>query len=273
MIDRNIVNLRLFRIYSKRYLKFDFVAAIVVFLVAIPLCLGIALASGAPLFSGILSGIIGGIVVGIFSGSQVSVSGPAAGMAAVVLAAISQLGDFNTFLLALTIAGLLQMIIGALRAGFVADYVPSNVVQGLLCSIGILLIIKQLPLAFTLSSDFDELKTHLLETTEGFTVSPLLALSQHINEGALIITTLSLAILIYFDITKNKILKEIPAPILVVLAGILLNELFIWTNSSLAQNSPQLVNIPDTNGFFQFFSHLEYLTGPPGLILKSISMR
>lgn len=258
MIDRNIVNLRLFRIYSKRYLKFDFVAAIVVFLVAIPLCLGIALASGAPLFSGILSGIIGGIVVGIFSGSQVSVSGPAAGMAAVVLAAISQLGDFNTFLLALTIAGVLQLIIGALRAGFVADYVPSNVVQGLLCSIGILLIIKQLPLAFTLSSDFDELKTHLLETTEGFTVSPLLALSQHINEGALIITTLSLAILIYFDITKNKILKEIPAPILVVLAGILLNELFIWANSSLAQNSPQLVNIPDTNGFFQFFSHLEY---------------
>ncbi|HAT2071017.1 TPA: bifunctional SulP family inorganic anion transporter/carbonic anhydrase [Legionella pneumophila] len=258
MIDRNIVNLRLFRIYSKRYLKFDFVAAIVVFLVAIPLCLGIALASGAPLFSGILSGIIGGIVVGIFSGSQVSVSGPAAGMAAVVLAAISQLGDFNTFLLALTLAGVLQLIIGALRAGFVADYVPSNVVQGLLCSIGILLIIKQLPLAFTLSSDFDELKTHLLETTEGFTVSPLLALSQHINEGALIITTLSLAILIYFDITKNKILKEIPAPILVVLAGILLNELFIWANSSLAQNSPQLVNIPDTNGFFQFFSHLEY---------------
>lgn len=258
MIERNIVNLRLFRIYSKRYLKFDFVAGIVVFLVAIPLCLGIALASGAPLFSGILSGIIGGIIVGIFSGSQVSVSGPAAGMAAVVLAAIAQLGDFNTFLLALGLAGFLQIIIGALRAGFVADYVPSNVVQGLLCAIGILLIIKQLPLAFSLSADFDELKTHLLETTEGFTVSPLLALSHHINEGALIITTVSLAILIYFDITKNKILKEIPAPILVVIAGILLNELFIWANSSLVQNSPQLVNIPDTNGLYQFLSHLEY---------------
>ncbi|KGP62765.1 carbonic anhydrase [Legionella norrlandica] len=258
MIERNIVNLRLFRIYSKRYLKFDFVAGIVVFLVAIPLCLGIALASGAPLFSGILSGIIGGIIVGLFSGSQVSVSGPAAGMAAVVLTAIAQLGDFNSFLLALAIAGFLQIILGALRAGFVADYVPSNVVQGLLCAIGILLIIKQLPLAFTLSADFDELKTHLLETTESLAISPILVLSDHINEGALIITTVSLAILIYFDITKNKILKEIPSPILVVIAGILLNELFIWTDSSLAQNLPQLVNIPEIDGLYQFFSHLEY---------------
>ena len=140
---------RLLKIYSRRYLKYDFVAAIVVFLVAIPLCLGIALASGAPLFSGILSGVIGGIIVGILSGSAVSVSGPAAGMAAVVLTAITQLGDFNTFLLALVLAGFIQIAIGGLRAGFIADYVPSNVVQGLLCAIGILLIIKQLPLAFT----------------------------------------------------------------------------------------------------------------------------
>ena len=143
---------RKIRIYKNRSLKFDFISAIVVFLVAIPLCLGTALASGAPLFAGILSGIIGGIIVGILSGSPVSVSGPAAGMAAVVLGAISQLGDFNTFLLALTLAGLLQIIVGYLRAGFVADYIPSIVVQGLLCAIGILLIFKQLPLAFTLSS-------------------------------------------------------------------------------------------------------------------------
>lgn len=118
MIGISNLNSRLFRVYGKRYFKFDFVAAIVVFLVAIPLCLGIALASGAPLFSGILSGIIGGIIVGSLSGSHVSVSGPAAGMAAVVVTAISQLGDFNCFLLALAIAGVLQILIGAFRAGF-----------------------------------------------------------------------------------------------------------------------------------------------------------
>lgn len=258
MIRRKIINLRKLRVYSKRYFKFDVVAAIVVFLVAIPLCLGIALASGAPLFSGILSGIIGGIIVGSFSGSQVSVSGPAAGMAAVVVTAIAQLGDFNTFLLALTLAGLFQIFIGALKAGFVADYVPTNVVQGLLCAIGILLIIKQLPLAFTLSADFDELKTHLLETTEVITLSPLLAISHHINSGAMCITVISLAILTYFELTKNKILKEIPAPIIVVIIGVLLNEVFLWTDSALVQNSPQLVNIPETTGLYEFFSQLKY---------------
>lgn len=252
------MNIRIFRIYTKRYLKFDIVAAIVVFLVAIPLCLGIALASGAPLFSGILSGIIGGIVVGSLSGSQVSVSGPAAGMAAIVVAAIAHLGDFNAFLLALALAGVLQIVIGSLKAGFVADYVPSNVVQGLLCAIGILLIIKQLPLAFTLSADFNELKTHLLETTEGLTISPILTLYHHINSGAMFITGISLAVLIFFDLTKNKVLKEIPAPIIVVVIGVLLNEIFIWTDLPLVQNSPQLVNIPKTTGLHDFFSHLEF---------------
>lgn len=250
---------RLFRVYGKRYLKYDLVSGLVVFLVAIPLCLGIALASGAPLFSGILSGIIGGIIVGLLSGSHVSVSGPAAGMAAVVVAAIAHLGDFNSFLLALTLAGILQIFIGSFKAGFIADYVPSNVVQGLLCAIGILLIIKQLPLAFTLSADFNELKANLLETTEeGLAISPILALSHHLNSGAMLITALSLILLIYFDKTKNKILKEIPAPILVVILGVMLNELFIGMNSSLMQNSPQLVNIPKTQGFTDFLSQLQY---------------
>ncbi|MCE0723028.1 MULTISPECIES: bifunctional SulP family inorganic anion transporter/carbonic anhydrase [Legionella] len=258
MFTNATVDSRIFRIYAKRYFKFDFVAAIVVFLVAIPLCLGIALASGAPLISGILSGIIGGVVVGCISGSHVSVSGPAAGMAAVVVTAIAHIGDFNSFLVALLLAGLLQIIIGSFRAGFVADYVPSNVVQGLLCAIGILLIIKQLPLAFTLSADFNELKTHLLETTEEITLSPILALYHHVNSGAMLITVLSLTTLIYFDVTKNKVLKEIPAPILVVILGVLLNELFQWTDSSLVQDSPQLVNIPQTNGFHDLFGQLEY---------------
>src|SRR3990167_9052646 len=169
----------MFKIYQE--LKSDIPASLVVFFVAIPLCLGIALASGAPLLSGILSGIIGGIVVGLLSGSQVSVSGPAAGLAAVVITTIAQLGDFNTFLLALFLAGLLQIITGTLRAGFFAEYIPSNVIQGLLSAVGILLIFKQLPLAFTLTSSLSELKMHLLDATEGVSFKPLRDVSYHIN--------------------------------------------------------------------------------------------
>lgn len=251
-------NARKLRVYRKRLLKFDLVAAIVVFLVAIPLCLGIALASGAPLFSGIISGIIGGIVVGSLSGSHVSVSGPAAGMAAVVLAAITQLGDFHIFLLALLIAGLLQIIVGVFRAGFIADYVPSNVIQGLLSAIGILLIFKQLPLAFTLSENLTDLKMHLLVMTEGISLKPLYELSYHINSGAMLISLTSLALLIYFDQTKNKWLQSIPGPIVVVIVGIVFNELFTLFDSYLAQFSPQLVNIPEHDGFFDFLGQLTY---------------
>ncbi len=257
MNDAVMTTYRKAKIYQQRHFKFDFVAAIVVFLVAVPLCLGIALASGAPLFSGIVSGIVGGVVVGLLSGSHVSVSGPAAGMAAVVLTAITQLGDFQTFLLALVLAGLIQGLIGALRAGFIIEYVPSNVVQGLLCAIGILLIIKQIPLAFTLSKDLKELQSHLLETTEGLTFSPLYEFSQHINEGAAIISLISFAILIYFEKTKLKFLRGIPAPIIVVVAGILINELFLFTDSTLAQNNPHLVNIPKNDGFLDFFSQFQ----------------
>lgn len=256
MTDTLMNNFRKLQIYQKRHFKFDFIAGIVLFLVAIPLCLGTALASGAPLFSGILSGIIGGIIVGVLSNSAVSVSGPAAGMAAVVLGAIAQLGDFNTFLLALTLAGLLQTLLGMVRAGFIADYVPSNVVQGLLCAIGILLIFKQLPLAFTLSANLTELKMNLLDTDEGFSMAPLFGLSAHINHGAMIISLSSIATLIYLDKTKIQWLKMIPGPIAVVILGILINEIFIVSDTALIQNSPHLVNIPHNKGFGDFFDQL-----------------
>ncbi|WP_058451233.1 bifunctional SulP family inorganic anion transporter/carbonic anhydrase [Legionella maceachernii] len=258
MTDTLSIGFRRLRIYQQRLFKFDLIAGIVVFLVAIPLCLGIALASGAPLFSGIISGIIGGVLVGALSNSQVSVSGPAAGMAAVVLAAITQLGDFNVFLFALLLAGMIQIIIGALRAGFIADYIPSNVVQGLLCAIGLLLIIKQLPLAFTLSTDLKELQSHLLESTEGLAFNPLYELSDHINTGASIISLISVALLIYFEKTNVRWLKGIPGPIIVVIAGILLNEAFQVTHSSFAQDYPHLVNIPSHNGFTDLLSQLQY---------------
>lgn len=131
----------------------DFAASIVVFLVALPLCLGIALASGAPLLSGVLAGIIGGVVVGIISQSHTSVSGPAAGLAAVVLASITKLGSFETFLLAVVLAGAIQIIAGVLKGGFIANYIPSNVIKGLLASIGILLILKQIPHAVGFDKD------------------------------------------------------------------------------------------------------------------------
>lgn len=246
------------RIYNRRYLKFDCIAGIVVFLVAVPFCLGIAIASGAPLFSGLISGIIGGIVVGFFSGSQVSVSGPAAGMAAVTFAAITELGGFNGFLVALLLAGVLQILIGSLRAGFIADYVPSNVVQGLLCAIGVLLIVKQLPLAFTLSGSLNELKSHLLEITEGFTILPMVGFVHHINLGAILISMLSLCAMLFFDKTRHPILKEIPGPIVVVLFGVTINELFVLRDSLFAQNMPQLVNIPKLTHFRHLLEQLDY---------------
>ncbi|MFY7698124.1 MAG: bifunctional SulP family inorganic anion transporter/carbonic anhydrase [Legionella sp.] len=257
MTEFIIDNVRKLRVYQKRNLKFDFIAAIVVFLVAIPLCLGIALASGAPLLSGIISGVIGGIVVGSLSGSQVSISGPAAGMAAVVLTAITHLGDFNTFLLALVLSGVIQVILGKLKAGFIADYVPSNVIQGLLCAIGILLIIKQLPFAFTLSSSLAELKMNLLDTTEVFSLEPIEALSFHINSGAIIITTTSIATLIYFSKTNHAWLKVIPGPIVVVLLGIVLNELFELADSYLVQHGPQLVKIPEHRSIHDFIQQVQ----------------
>ena len=125
-------------------LKSDIPASIVVFFVAIPLCLGIALASGAPLFSGLIAGIIGGIVVGLISGSQIGVSGPAAGLAAIVLSAISTLGSFENFLVAVVLGGAIQLLFGVIRAGVIGQYFPSSVIKGMLTGIGLIIILKQI---------------------------------------------------------------------------------------------------------------------------------
>ena len=247
--------LRVSKVYLRRYFKYDFTAAIIVFLVAVPLCLGIALASGAPIYSGMISGIIGGIIVGFLSPSSVSVSGPAAGMAAVVVAALGQLNDFNTVLLALFISGCLQILAGWRGAGFFADYFPSSVIKGMLSAIGLLLIFKQLPLAFTLSKNLTELKFHLLEA-EGSYIHPFINLSFHINSGALFLSLLSLASLIYFDKSKHSYLKNLPSAIIVVLLGTLLNEWFVSQHSILAQHGPHLVNIPSAYSFKQFIGSL-----------------
>ena len=136
-----------------KYLKNDLPASIVVFFVALPLCLGIALASGAPLFSGLIAGIIGGIVVGSFSGSQIGVSGPAAGLAAIVLAAISTLGGYENFLLAVVLGGAIQLLFGFLKAGIIGYYFPSSVIKGMLTGIGIIIFLKQIPHFFGYDAD------------------------------------------------------------------------------------------------------------------------
>ncbi len=240
--------------YRRRYLKFDIPAGVVVFLVAIPLCLGIALAAGAPLFSGIIAGIIGGIVVGSISESSVSVSGPAAGLVAVVISAIGSLGGFQSFLLALVIAGLLQIIIGVWRAGFIADYIPSSVIQGLLCAIGILIVIKQLPIAFTHVAQNGALMGHLKDASENFSLEPLLKATQHINSGAAIMSALSIVLLIFFDRTKVKGLTVIPGPIVVVIVAIIINKIYSLFSPGLEQFSSQLVKIPVADTW-QGFTH------------------
>ena len=138
-----------------KHLKHDLPASVVVFLVAVPLCLGIALASGAPLFSGIIAGIVGGIVVGVFSGSQLGVSGPAAGLAVIVLTAIQDLGAFEIFLFAVMIGGIIQFVLGLLQAGIIGYYFPSSVIKGMLAGIGVIIFLKQIPHAFGYDKDYD----------------------------------------------------------------------------------------------------------------------
>ena len=174
-------------------LKSDFPASVVVFFVAIPLCLGIALASGAPLFSGLISGIIGGIVVGLISGSQVGVSGPAAGLAAIVLTAITSLGSFETFLLAVVLGGVIQLLLGLFKAGIIGYYFPSSVIRGMLTGIGLIIIIKQIPYFVgynkTIVGASNEVSTSLLS---------------QISLGATIVAIISMAILLFWEKVLSK---------------------------------------------------------------------
>lgn len=222
-------------------IKGDLPAGLVVFLIAVPLCLGIALASGAPLFSGMIAGIVGGLVVGFFSGSNLSVSGPAAGLTAIVLSAITTLGNFETFLLAVVIAGLFQLILGFLKAGTVANYFPSNVITGMLTAIGIIIILKQIPHAF--GYDADTISDMAFIQTDGEnSFTALLSTLNHIHFGAVIITIISIAILLYWS--KIPKIGAIPAPLVAVLAGVGINQLFVSSGSVLGLEQNHLVTLP-----------------------------
>ena len=188
--------------------KKDIPASIVVFFVALPLCLGVALASGAPLFAGIIAGIVGGIVVGLISKSQIGVSGPAAGLVVIVLTAITDLGAYELFLVAVVLAGIFQIILGILKAGVIGYYFPSSVIKGMLCAIGISIFLKQIPLAlgYTETFSFDTFSLDF------------------ITPGAIIITAISLFILIVWDNIlgkKSNFFKLLPGSLVAVLIGIL----------------------------------------------------
>lgn len=228
---------------SKRDLKYDVPASVVVFLVALPLCLGIAMASGAPLFAGLLTGVIGGVVVSSISKSPLSVSGPAAGLTVIVLGAIQSLGAYETFLLAVVIAGVLQLILGIVKAGMIGNYFPSSVIVGMLAAIGITIILKQIPLALGM------LETHAFELDNGHGIGAFTdTLVSSIGPGALIICILSLIVLIYWPSIPK--LKSIPAPLIVVALGIGLSFAFNGTAFQLAES--QFVLVPIVNSFAEF---------------------
>ncbi|MBO2544835.1 bifunctional SulP family inorganic anion transporter/carbonic anhydrase [Salegentibacter sp. BDJ18] len=221
----------------------DIPSSIVVFLVALPLCLGIALASGAPLVSGLISGIIGGIVIGSVSHSSVSVSGPAASLTAVVLASIASLGSFDVFLMAVVLGGIFQFILGILKAGLIADYMPSNIIKGLLAAIGIILIIAQLPYAVGFIQDSganfgarDNLLEQAIAMFKNFFYS--------LHPGAVVLSIISLAIIIFWEKSPLKNFKLLPPSLIVVILGVFLNLLFKYIAPVLHLSEKYLVNIP-----------------------------
>lgn len=235
------------------YFKTDILSGAVVFLVALPLCLGIALASGAPLFAGIIAGIIGGIVVGILSKSQLSVSGPAAGLTAIVLAAIGTLGSYQTFLVAVVLAGAIQIILGLVKAGTISNYFPSNVIEGMLTAIGVIIILKQLPHAVGYDVDNEGDFFFIEKNTGHNTFSALIDAINYSHLGAITVTLVSLAILIAFNkIDFLKKLKVVPGALVVVVVGVLINEFFKASGSSLAISQGHLVSLPVPKSFNDF---------------------
>jgi MFS superfamily sulfate permease-like transporter len=239
--------LELSKYFLKKNLKHDVPASIVVFLVALPLCLGIAMASGAPLFAGLVAGIVGGIVVSSFSGSQLSVSGPAAGLTVIVLGAIAQLGSFQTFLLAVMLAGAMQIVLGLVKAGTIGNYFPSSVIEGMLAAIGLILILKQLPHALGVDSDFlgDE---SFLQNDQGNTFTAIQSALGHFTLVAIIISVVSIAVLLIWP--KLKKVNAVPAPLIVVILGIAISQIFKGTDMALSKE--QIVLIPVVNGWTEF---------------------
>jgi carbonic anhydrase len=245
-------------LFSKTTLSRDLIAGAVVFLVAVPLCLGIALASNAPLFSGLISGIVGGIVVGYLSRSHTSVSGPAAGLSAVVAAQLAAVGSFEGFLLAVMIAGLIQIGLGLARAGSLSAFFPSSVVKGLLAAIGVILILKQIP--HVLGHDTDpEGDMSFIQPDHENTLSEISAMLNDLHPGAALIGLLSVAILLLWDRIPAFKNSRLPAPLVVVLLGVGISRLLLqsWGGNWLISES-HLVQIPVSKSLHEFVGFLRW---------------
>ncbi len=237
--------------YYLSHLGGDIPAGVVVFLVALPLCLGIALASGAPLFAGIIAGMVGGLVVSWASGSQLSVSGPAAGLTVIVFAAIEQLGGFQTLLLSVVLAGALQILLGFLGAGMIGAYFPSAVIKGMLAAIGLILILKQIPHAVGYDLDFIGDEAYLQADTHT-TLSEIAYSLKAIEPGAVIVSVVAILIMLLWDsafVRRHRFLRLIPGPLLAVLWGLAFELLTPSYWPSLTIAAKHLVHLPEISSF------------------------
>lgn len=246
-----------------KYLKYDLKSGLVVFLVALPLCLGIALAQGVPLFSGIISGIIGGIVVSAISGSKLSVSGPAAGLTSIVLSSVSSLGSYEAFLLAVCLAGIFQIILGIVKAGIIGYYFPTAVIKGMLSAIGIILILKQIPhlIGYDKDAEGDESFFQIDGENSFSEINHMLG---YISYGSIIIGVISILILLAWQtkfIKHNKILNKIPSALLVVVVAIITDWLFNNFIPAIVVKDEHLVMLPafgSFHGFLDSFIHPDF---------------
>ncbi|MGB5645521.1 SulP family inorganic anion transporter [Muriicola sp.] len=242
-----------------KYLKNDLPASIVVFFVALPLCLGIALASGAPLFSGLIAGIVGGIVVGSLSGSQIGVSGPAAGLAAIVLSAIAALGGYQNFLVAVVLGGAIQLVFGFLKAGIIGYYFPSSVIKGMLTGIGIIIILKQIPHFFGYDAD-PEGDFAFFQVDGENTFSEIINSLNLISPGATIVAILGLGILILWDKVlskKARIFQLVQGPLVAVVVGILF-VVFTKDHKIFSISAEHLVTVPIPNDAASFMNQFSF---------------
>ncbi|MFO7746161.1 MAG: SulP family inorganic anion transporter [Psychroflexus sp.] len=238
-----------------KHLNKDVPASIVVFFVALPLCLGIALASGAPLFSGVIAGIVGGIVVGALSGSSLGVSGPAAGLAVIVLGAIASLGKYEYFLVAVVIGGAIQILLGFLKAGIIGYYFPSSVIKGMLAGIGIIIFLKQFSVAFGLPDEYNFFDYNISVMLDNVVIA-----WNQLSVGTLTITILSIAIMLLWSNVlekKHQIFKIIPGPLVAVVVGVLY-KLFIDDASLLGISDSNLVSVPVPDNFSDFIGQFTF---------------
>jgi MFS superfamily sulfate permease-like transporter len=230
----------------KEYFSNDLLASLVVFLVALPLCLGIALASGAPLQAGLIAGVVGGIIVGSLSKSPLSIAGPAAGLTTIVIAAIAEVGSFEGFVLAVVIAGAIQFIMGIVRAGSIGHFFPASVIKGMLAAIGLILILKQIPHALGFDADYEGDESFYEEGGRN-TFTTIMDAMGAFSGGAVIIGLASILLIIIWEKTISKQkhwIALVPAPLIAVVFGVVLSEIFKAYVPAIAIEDKHLVNVP-----------------------------